>query len=150
VNRLGVQQSVWMPGFQQYEALPKYFAFASAFVHASKTEQWGLVVNEAMASGLPVLVSERCGCAADLVRSDCNGFLFDPADMRMLTRRMQDVSSVSIDHESMMNASREIIRSWTPEIFARGLRNAVHMGACDDKNRVGIMDRILLSAMSCS
>ena len=42
------------------------------------SEQWGLVVNEAMASGLPVLVSKRCGCAADLVREGVNGFVFRP------------------------------------------------------------------------
>jgi glycosyltransferase involved in cell wall biosynthesis len=47
-------------------------------VHASTTEQWGLVVNEAMAAGLPVLVSDRCGCAPDLVEVGVNGFTFDP------------------------------------------------------------------------
>jgi 1,2-diacylglycerol 3-alpha-glucosyltransferase len=55
---------------------------ASAFIQASTTEQWGLVVNEAMASGLPVLVSERCGCAPDLVKNGVNGYTFDPYDIK--------------------------------------------------------------------
>src|SRR5207244_4064698 len=54
---------VLLPGFKQYDELPAYYGLAGAFIHASTTEQWGLVVNEAMASGLPVLVSDRCGCA---------------------------------------------------------------------------------------
>ena len=54
-------------GFRQYGELPGYYAGAGAFVHPAHEEPWGLVVNEAMASGLPVLVSRRCGCAGDLV-----------------------------------------------------------------------------------
>ena len=46
-----------LPGFKQYDDWPVYYALATAFVHASTTEQWGLVVSEAIASGLPVIVS---------------------------------------------------------------------------------------------
>ena len=63
IVRLDLIGRVMLPGFKQYEELPAWYGLARAFVHASTTEQWGLVVNEAMASGLPVLVSERCGCA---------------------------------------------------------------------------------------
>ena len=65
---LGLADDVILPGFKQYSDLPVYYGLAKVYVHASTTEQWGLVVNEAMASSLPVLVSERCGCAADLVQ----------------------------------------------------------------------------------
>src|SRR5262249_59830905 len=77
-DALGLRNDVSMPGFKQYDELPAYYGLASAFVHTSTTEQWGLVVNEAMAAGLPVLVSERCGCGPDLVREGVNGFTFDP------------------------------------------------------------------------
>src|SRR5262249_38238680 len=66
LSALGLQEFVSMPGFKQYDELPPYYGKASAFVHASTIEPWGLVVNEGMASGLPVLVSNRCGCAQDL------------------------------------------------------------------------------------
>ena len=61
LSTLNLQSFVQMPGFKQYPELPAYYGCARAFIHASITEQWGLVVNEAMASGLPVLVSNRCG-----------------------------------------------------------------------------------------
>lgn len=60
------------------ELLPVY-AFAKGFVLPSTREPWGLVVNEAMAASLPVIVSDRCGCAEDLVRHGENGFVFDPS-----------------------------------------------------------------------
>src|SRR6266436_7294097 len=67
LSTLNLHSHVHLPGFKQYDELPVYYALANAFVHPSTTEQWGLVVNEAIASGLPVLVSRRCGCAGDLV-----------------------------------------------------------------------------------
>ncbi|MCL6622782.1 MAG: glycosyltransferase family 4 protein [Syntrophobacterales bacterium] len=52
-------------GWQQYERLPVYYGLARIFILPSHIEPWGLVVNEAMAAGLPVLVSTACGCAPD-------------------------------------------------------------------------------------
>jgi 1,2-diacylglycerol 3-alpha-glucosyltransferase len=68
-------RTVYFPGFRQIGELPRFYAHAGAFVHASTKEQWGLVVNEAMACGLPVVVSERCGCAPDLVVNGETGFM---------------------------------------------------------------------------
>jgi len=86
---LQLDQYVVFPGFKQYGELPAYYALANAFVHASSVEQWGLVVNEAMACGLPVLVSNRCGCAPDLVEQGRNGFTFDPNNATALARFME-------------------------------------------------------------
>src|ERR1035441_2045622 len=82
LSTLNLHSHVLLPGFKQYPDLPVYYGLASAFIHASTTEQWGLVVNEAMASGLPVLVSNRCGCATDLVQEGSNGFTFEPVDRK--------------------------------------------------------------------
>jgi glycosyltransferase involved in cell wall biosynthesis len=65
-------------GNKQLDELLPYYAFAQAFVIASKSEPWGLVINEAMASGLPVLASSMCGAAEDLVIPHETGLLFDP------------------------------------------------------------------------
>ncbi len=56
IAALGLKEHVFLQGFKQYAELPVFYGLAKAFIHASTTEQWGLVVNEAMASGLPVLV----------------------------------------------------------------------------------------------
>ena len=76
-------------GFTQIDKLPFYYGLASTFIlPSSHFEQWGLVVNEAMASGLPVLVSRICGCASELVEEGFNGFTFDPLDIEGLSRLM--------------------------------------------------------------
>ena len=79
VHSLGLDGRVVMPGFVQYEALPAYYGLAGAFVLPSTFEPWGLVANEVMAAGLPVLLSRECGCAENLLREGGNGFAFDSA-----------------------------------------------------------------------
>ena len=59
--------TVFYYGFRQIEENPVFYALAEAFVLPSLKEEWGLVVNEAMAAGLPVIVSHTAGCAEDLV-----------------------------------------------------------------------------------
>src|SRR5690606_38686047 len=78
IKELGLNDRVEIKGFVQYEYLPAYFSRALCLILPSTTDQWGLVVNEARASGLPVLVSQNCGCAAGLLRDKENGCIFDP------------------------------------------------------------------------
>jgi glycosyltransferase involved in cell wall biosynthesis len=122
---LEIEQFVHLPGFLHQHQLLPYFAHASCFVHASIQEQWGLVVNEAMAAGLPVLVSNRCGCAEDLVIEGVNGFSFDPNDVEALTHLMVKLSSGELDLEAMGQASLRHIQAFSPDYFAQGLVQAV-------------------------
>ena len=64
---------IYAVGTKTSEELCLYYGLASALVMPSDTETWGLVVNEAMASGLPVIVSKGCGCATSLVQDGKNG-----------------------------------------------------------------------------
>lgn len=123
-GRLGIADCVVMPGFEQYDELPAYYGLAGAFVHASALDPWGLVVNEAMAAGLPVLVSKSCGCAPDLVEPGRNGFTFDPHDVQALADLMGRVAAGTCDRQTMGAASRQIVARWTPETFALGLQKA--------------------------
>ena len=124
-QELGLEQSVIFPGFKQYHELPIYYGLADAYVQASTTEQWGLVVNEAMACSLPVIVSERCGCAVDLVKEGCNGFTFDPYDVHALAGLMCKLSENESMKKTMGKESLNIINSWKPDAFAEGLWSAV-------------------------
>ena len=144
LSTLDLRNDVLLPGFKQYDELPAYFGLAGAFVHASTTEQWGLVVNEAMASGLPVLVSNRCGCAADLVKEGVNGFTFDPLDPEQLPQLMLKIAASSFPLSEFGSASREIISAWGPERFAGGLRDAVTVALTKPRPRAGVLDRLLL------
>ncbi len=138
ISTLNLHGHVLLPGFKQYDELPVYFGLASAFVHASTAEQWGLVVNEAMASGLPMLVSNRCGCAQDLVREGVNGFQFDPLDAEQLTQLMLKVSASGFPLSEFGLASRDIISKWGPDRFAHGLKSAVEkaLGAGPGQSRL--------------
>jgi glycosyltransferase involved in cell wall biosynthesis len=144
ISDLGLQDSVLLPGFKQYDELPAYFGLAGAFVHASTTEQWGLVVNEAMASGLPVLVSSRCGCAADQVQEGVNGFQFDPGNVEELAGLMLKISAFSFQLSTFGSESRRIIAGWGPERFAGGLSDAVAAALKNPRPRAGLVDRLLL------
>ena len=91
VTSLGLSGTVQFAGHKTSTGLLPYYAFAGCFVLPSTREPWGLVVNEAMASGLPVLVSDRCGCAEDLVQSGVNGFVFDPAERGAIRQSLQSI-----------------------------------------------------------
>lgn len=119
---------VTLAGFRQIEELPAYYGLACVFVHPALQEQWGLVVNEAMASGLPVLVSRRTGCATDLVEEGVNGFCFDAEDTDQLARLMQRIAAPETDRDAMGRRSEEIIAAWSPERFAHSLWQAVQVG----------------------
>jgi len=147
-SELGLEPCVLMPGFTQYEELPGYYAAAGAFIHASTTEQWGLVVNEAMASGLPVLVSNRCGCAADLVQDGVNGWTFDPTNEEQIAELMMRISSDEDGRLKMGARSREIIAEWGPDRFASGLKSAVDAALKAPRRRAGILNRLILLAMT--
>lgn len=124
VRELQLQDSVFFPGFKQYPDLPVYYGLAKAYIQASTTEQWGLVVNEAMASGLPVLVSERCGCAPDLVEEGLNGYTFNPFDVAGLAGLMRTMTENEGNLAELGRESLRIIANWTPEVFGRNLFKA--------------------------
>ncbi len=114
-------------GFRQVDELPDFYALAECFVLPSREEEWGLVVNEAMACGLPVLVSRVAGCARDLVHDGENGFLFDPFDVKNLADRLQSIALQPERAQSMGAASRKIIADWGCERFAQGAREAMEI-----------------------
>jgi len=145
LSTLNLHAHVHLPGFKPYDELPVYYALANAFVHASTTEQWGLVVNEAVASGLPVIVSDRCGCVPELVNG--NGFTFDPFDERQLAERLLKMASLSNDERRILGeASYTISANFAPERFGQGLEQAVTVAMKLMPKKFGAMDRALLLA----
>lgn len=122
-------------GFQQMDSLAKYYAHASCFVHPAINEAWGLVINEAMAAALPILISRRVGCAYDLVRPGVNGFTFDPYDVDELAGQLLRMATMSsIDLSRMGAASREMIQNVGPQQFSDGLLGAIQ---CAQRNKYG-------------
>lgn len=107
--------NVFLPGFKQKEGIPKFLAVSDVLVLPSVSETWGLVVNEAMAVGLPVLVSRKCGCYPDIVKDEENGFSFDPFDKDELVDLMKKVIDGRVDLKRLGENSLKIIKDYTPE-----------------------------------
>lgn len=110
---------VHFEGLRGTPDLPQYYGFAGCFVLPSTREPWGLVANEAMACGLPVILSERCGCVEDLLREHENGLSFDPAQPDALTICLTAISGLSSEtRQAMGHRSREIIERFSPTAWA--------------------------------
>ena len=143
ISDLRLNDHVHLPGFKPYDETPVYYALANAFVHASTSEQWGLVVNEAIASGLPVIVSNRCGCAPQLVNG--NGFTFDPTSEDELAMRLLEMAALSDEERKHLgDNSYRIAASFAPELFGEGLERAASVAMGVPQKRFGVMDRALL------
>lgn len=114
-------------GFRQIDELPDFYALAECFILPSREEEWGLVVNEAMACGLPVLVSRVAGCARDLVREGENGFLFDPFDAAALAGHMERITREPELAKRLGATSQCIIADWGCERFAEAAKQAAEI-----------------------
>ena len=120
IQRLGLGNWVRLLGeVNGIEAVASQLADCEALVLASIVDEtWGLVVNEAMAAGCPVLVSRQCGCARDLVEQGVNGFTFDGQDSDALARHMLWIQTHPGLLEAMGAKSKEIVDRFTPARFA--------------------------------
>jgi len=104
--------NVFFEGFHQQEELPRYYALADVFILPSFQEVWGLVVNEALASGLFVLCSKYAGAAYDLINRE-NGMIFDPGDVSQIVQFIKKIKNNISD----LKKRRRIISSQFIECF---------------------------------
>ncbi len=145
LSTLNLHRHVRLPGFKQYDELPGYYALAKAFIHSSTTEQWGLVVNEAIASGLPVIVSNRCGCVPELVQG--NGFSFEPTDEHELGSRLLQMASLSDDERRRLgDASYTIAANFAPKRFGEGMEQAAQL-ALNQPRKASLLCRTLIKLL---
>ncbi len=108
------------------EALIDAYATADVLVLPSVFEPWGLVVNEAMAAGLPVIVSERVGCVDDLVVDGKTGIVIDADSPLSLARAMMRLADDASLRQAMGAEARQRISNWTIEAEARIIVGAWH------------------------
>jgi len=112
-------------GFVQRDQLATYYALAEMLILPTYSDPWGLVVNEAMACGLPVIVSSVAGCAADLVKENWNGLLVQPRGASSLMAAMQTIAGNATLSTSMGANSAQLISSYSPAEWSCGISRMV-------------------------
>jgi len=118
-------KKVFFLGFQQRENLPRYYAIANVFVFPTHSDPWGLVINEAMLAGLPVVCSRSAGAAEDLIRHEQNGFVYDPGDVKSMAGYISRLLKNTELAKQMGQYSRAIIANYMPEDMAAGIKDAI-------------------------
>jgi len=111
--------------FQPLPDLAAFYAFARAFILPSLSEPWGLVVNEAAACSLPLLVSNRAGCIPELIKEGENGFAFDPENENDLAEKMKEFSERISNLGQFGKRSYELVSRLTPETYANRVVRAL-------------------------
>lgn len=123
-----LEHLVHLPGFLTYQQIGYWYGLAGAFIHPAIAEQWGLVVNEACAAGLPILCSKTVGACQSLVKDGKNGFSFDPQQTKEIAQAMVNVHSLSpLSRLEMGQASQQIVDNFGPKQFGEGLVKAVRV-----------------------
>ncbi len=113
----GGNKNIHFLAFQNQTKMPAVYQLADVFVLPSSGpgETWGLAINEAMASGKAVLVSDACGAAADLVVQAKNGFCFESGNKESLKEKMKQLINHKLLLPKMGAASLDIIQDWSFE-----------------------------------
>lgn len=118
--------NVHLVGFVGQTEIAPYYLAADAFVLPSGPgETWGLVVNEAMCFGLPLIVSDIVGSAADLVHPGKNGYIFPLGDVGALAKAMEELVSDAPRRVAYGKASREIVGGYSFEKDKEGIEQAL-------------------------
>lgn len=98
-------------GFQNQSIMPIIYRVGDAFCLCSRSETWGLAINEAMACSKPVIVSDMVGCAKDLVHSDQNGYIFSHRNEQQLAAILTSLNKNKL--RQMGKRSLKIIKEWS-------------------------------------
>jgi glycosyltransferase involved in cell wall biosynthesis len=110
------------------ERMPELYAAVDRLLFPSLADPWGLVVNEALACGVPVACSRLAGCAEDLIEPNRNGWLFDPTDAQEMRDVLTQVLETG-DEEALRAQARDTAKRFGPERMAAGLRCAIQHAA---------------------
>ena len=118
-------KDVRFAGFRNQTELPRFFELADVFVLPSRHEPWGLIVNEAMSTGCPVIVSSDVGSHLDLVQDGTNGCVFPVGDVPALAQTLRRIFATPETAATMGRAAQERMRTWSFEQDVEGLRGAL-------------------------
>jgi glycosyltransferase involved in cell wall biosynthesis len=110
-------------GFVKQEELPKYYSSSKLFLFTTRLDPWGVVVNEAMASGTPVLTTPYTGVVNDLLIDKKNGFIL-PIDSKIWSKKVLEVLNNPELWNSLSKASKERVEDFNFDVAAKGIIDA--------------------------
>jgi glycosyltransferase involved in cell wall biosynthesis len=113
------REKIRYEGFQAPESLPKYFGMSDVFILPSRHDGWGVVVNQALAAGLPVITSDAVGAGLDLVEDGVNGICVAANDVEALYRALEKFALNPTIAARWGRHAREKALTITPEAGAR-------------------------------
>ena len=122
-KEIGGRTNIILSDWLSYQALPLLYAHARFFILPSSFEPWGLVVNEAMAAGLPVALSDQCGCADDFAEPG-SPFLFDASDEKSIAIVLNKISKLSpLEIKELGKKSQLKVENFSPQLWAKNFLN---------------------------
>ena len=121
-------QNVRFIDFMSKETLFKYYQAADVFVLPTRHDFWGLVINEAMANGLPIITTYQCVAGKELIKNGYNGYLVNPDDKDTLSEKINTILSDDVLRKSMAEHSIEVIRGYSIETMASAHKTIVTEG----------------------
>jgi len=124
-------RDMYFVGFKNQTEIGACYAIGDVFVLPSGGETWGLVVNEAMCFGLPIIVSDQVACGAELVIPGENGFVFPVWDIDALVDYLDVVLSNRNVAVRMGRKSKEIVSTWSFDQNVRDIVDAVNYAIHD-------------------
>jgi glycosyltransferase involved in cell wall biosynthesis len=116
---------VFFLGFRDWDDLPRFYAAADLFVLPSVREQWGLVVNEAMASGLPVVATRKVGAAQDLIIEGQSGYSVPENDAEALASAIDRACQSEERLRTMGERAQKLIEGWNYDATLSGFYQAL-------------------------
>lgn len=125
VSTKGLTDNVRFLGHVSLDELPRYYALADLFVLPSRQDVWGLVLNEAMAAGLPLITTDRVGGSADLIEPGGNGFVVPAGDVTALARAIEAIVTNAALAERMGRRSRELAEALRVSRTVHGVVDAI-------------------------
>ena len=107
-------------GFKSKKDLAEYYAMSDIFAFPTREDIWGLVVNEAMSFGLPVVTTDRCGAGLELIREGQNGYIVPVGSVDALAEKITRLAGDATLREQMFYRNTEKMRQCTIETMADG------------------------------
>lgn len=112
-SKFGENKKIHFLPFQNQKQMPVLYALCDVFILPSKSETWGLSINEAMASGKAIIASSGCAAATDLIKNGINGYVFKNNDGEDLAEKLSLIIRQKESLPDFGNASRTIIENWS-------------------------------------